>query len=913
MAESKESTQNLAQDDQVSPREPAPVAPLTLFEPLQPPRAIVQTTISDPPSSEEPQAVDLAASPVEPHASSTIEMAPLYVDPAKDSTAPNVSAETPQTTKQGRSWKDTAQKAAAVARQGALAFALVAAICIFLQQVNQHYPIKHWLFWMYAKIWGYCSLFILAVASSGHLVVNALGGKRLPLGERTTLSLASGTLVFFTALFICGLFGIYGRAFAIVFPIVLFLPGSVSLFRHARRSIHHLRGAMKRTTWRPSLLHWAIGAYGLMGVGMIYFAIMSPRNIAYDSYFYHLGIAQQYATDKGIRPFLEGWFPGAIPHLASVLYTWALLLPGLTLFERITCAAHVEFVLFLFTLVGVPVLVRKLVPKAPAGLSWAAFFLFPEILVYDSALSAAADHVNAFWAVPIFLMLLRSLRSLRPDSSTTWTAVRDMSLLSAFLSGALLTKYQGMYLVAFPLLAIVVVIFGNLGKVLIRRRDLFFSTFRKSVAGGVFATLVGLILTAPHWLKNWVWYGDPFFPYLNRYMLSSKWVPETGALFDGWNSMHNGWRPAEGTLLHKLAETAQAMVAFSFQPHDWIKFHGHIPIFGSLFTLSALMLLFLRNTRRIWIVFIATEIGIAVWYWTLHQDRYLQALVPWMVCVVAATLALLWQKHWTMKTLTCILVGVQIVWGGDAYFIPAHAMTGTSAAPVTVELLSQGMKGKYTERFAYGDRLFEIGRDPLLPDNAKVLLHEHEPRLGIWRPVVSDLPGIIFGHRFEMLPTPAAVDAQLRKYGVTHVITRFQQSRMNDSIGSDLQFFAFIEFDAKLLKKFTDWALYAMPTSPPTRTSNNVVAYLGCGAQYERGLHKLSSMTVRDRHGKRPPKIAAMTPAPLPGPGFAQFMAQADFAVTDAKCKPAAPTEATLGFVQIAVHDSETLWARPRR
>lgn len=362
----------------------------------------------------------------------------------------------------------------------------------------------------------------------------------------------------------------------------------------------------------------------------------------------------------------------------------------------------------------------------------------------------------------------------------------------------------------------------------------------------------------------------------------------------------------------RLLETAQGVATFAFKPHDWAKFHGQVPIFGMLFTLSVLVLPFLQKTKRIWTLVIATHIGIAVWYWTLHQDRYLQALLPWMAATVSATLICLWRAHWSAKPFAVALVGVQIIWGGDAYFIPAHAMTGNSASPITAELLSQGMKGKINERYGFGDRLFEIGRDSALPQDAHVLIHEHELRFGMWRPVISDQPGLAYAYRYDMLKDEVDVYNHMRQLEITHVITR-AKSHSVDSLGSDLEFFAFIKRDTKHVKDIVDWGLFSLAPTPPTRKLNNVVAYLGCGKQYGRGLHKVSSLSVRERQIKRPPQIAPMTPMPTQANEFVTFMAQADFLVTDNTCKPPPPADATTGFTQIATRgDNEVLWARNR-
>ncbi len=844
-----------------------------------------------------------------PHSvSPTIPAAPIDFDSARGSPTDEFAKPLGRT----RSWMATVGRIGVVARRGALVLVLMVAIYIFLRQVNEHYAIKHWLFWTYAKIWGYCTLFVLAVAGSGHLVTKTAGGKTLPFGERTVLSLGAGVIVFFLIMFGAGLLGIYGKIFSVVMPTVVFSISAVPLVRYVRRVVRHFRAARIRSTWRPSVWFLPILLFGAGGVGMIYFAILSPRNVAYDAHFYHLAIAQQYATEGAIRPFLDGWLPGTIPHLSSVLYTWTFLLPGLTMFDRVVCAAHIEFILFLFTLVSVPIFVRRLVPKARTSLSWAAFFLFPGIFVYDSGLSAAAEHIAAFWAIPVYLMMLRSLRSLDVWNSQGAFAARDFGFLSASLAAAILTKYQAIYVAAFPAMAIAATMVWILGRAFIRRENRRL-VLRTIFVGTSTALVVGLVLTSPHWLKNYIWYGDPFFPYLHRHFPAPKWTTtDIGVTFNLWNEQTKSWKP-QGPLLNQLRETAQAMATFSFQPHDWPKFHGKVPIFGSLFTLSALTLPFLQKTKRIWALFIATEVGIGIWFWTLHQDRYLQQLLPWMVGVVAATLILLWRSHWAIRVLAAALVGVQIIWGGDAYFIPAHAMTGTSAAPITSELLSMGLKGKHSERYAFGDRLFEIGRDPALPQHAKVLLHEWQTRLGLWRPVVSDFPGHMYAFRYEELSSPAEVDKRMRGLGITHIVTRAQISSSYDSLGSDLQFFAFIDQDVTLVKKFSDWSLYALRPTPTTRTSNNLVAYLGCDPQYERGLYTLSRLSVRDRlMAKKPARVTAMKPVPAQPQEFASFVAQVDYVVTSAKCKPAMAPEVTQDFNQIATRDGDLLWLRRR-
>ena len=93
--------------------------------------------------------------------------------------------------------------------------------------------------------------------------------------------------------------------------------------------------------------------------------VADPNNAAADSHWYHLPIAEHYVAEGAVRPFVEGWYQGALPHLASILYAWAFMRPWAGLFDHVELAAHLEFVLFLETLFCVAVLVRLM--SAPAA------------------------------------------------------------------------------------------------------------------------------------------------------------------------------------------------------------------------------------------------------------------------------------------------------------------------------------------------------------------------------------------------------------------------------------------------------------------------------------------------------------------------------------------------------------------
>ena len=219
-----------------------------------------------------------------------------------------------------------------------------------------------------------------------------------------------------------------------------------------------LRRAGPRMRRRPPA-PYAAYAFGLLGLTIVYLTIMVPENAAFDSLTYHLPIAEHFAAGGRVGKFVEGWVAGVIPHLASWLYTWPFTLRSVNLFGHVELAAHIEFALFVVTVFSISLLVEAVLRRRARG-AWAVIFLFPGLFLYDSSLSLAADHVLAFWAVPLALAVRRVLA--RP------TATGPAVLLGLMVAGAALTKYQAVSLV-FPALAVLAAVAS--GRELWRARE----------------------------------------------------------------------------------------------------------------------------------------------------------------------------------------------------------------------------------------------------------------------------------------------------------------------------------------------------------------------------------------------------------------------------------------------------------
>jgi hypothetical protein len=772
----------------------------------------------------------------------------------------------------GRGW--------AVVRGWSLAIALFGAAWVLLGIFGEHYPLKHWLLPRYLTCWLATAVFCLSAFSIGRLIVRLLTAGA-ELDGKGVVSFCTGVFVFFLAMFGVGLAGGLGWVAFILVPIALFLPGARGLYREVRTALSQ-RDELSFT--RGEALAFGAGAIALF---LVYLPTLVPEHTAYDSRWYHLALAEHYVAEGAIRRFPEGPVLATVPHLASVLYTWAFLLPGGELFDRIELAAHLEFACFLGTLAGIPPLVRHLVPGARARVAWVALFLFPAIFLYDASLVVAADHVAALFSVPAYLCMTWAWRELKPGACL---------LLAVQLCGLVMTKYTAGAVVVFPVLA-----------VFVRSLMLLWSSLRKRTAsrnwlyGPLVATLGGLLLSAPHWLKNLLWYGDPFYPVLHRHLEVRPWTPDGAQIFRVYQSQ--AWGPT-GTALDKLQGTLRALYDYSLAVYNWPYFHKTFPIVGSLFTFALVALPFLGKATRIWALVVGTHLSIAAWYLLAHHDRYLQPLVPWMAAGVAAMAIAAWRLGIPARVGVLALAGVQLVWGLEMPFWPVHQMTGKSGIGTANDFFGRTFALDFTSRTKPFEDFAPIGR--ALPEGSKVLLNREHVHLGIGVMTVTDAQRIQYGINYGRLGSSRALHELLKEYGVTHVAWMPQRVYGEDSLAGELVFHTYANLYLQDGRMFGSRRLAAVPKRKPRRERPEVFNY-GCDGYLMSGLYRLEDLHVLPlRMPDDPPATFPPPRVPL-GANAEELIARADRVVIDTRC-PGAPS--LHSFLQIATWGTKTLHAR---
>jgi hypothetical protein len=748
-----------------------------------------------------------------------------------------------------------------------------AGLSIAIWQLDGYYPIQKWLFWQYLEIWLVVAGWVLACLSAGHLILRRAFRLVLPLCEQVAFAFAIGVLTFVLGMFLIGLAHGLRPVTFVAWPVVMIAAGIVPLARFARRVARRIRWARRQPGLsRPSFANYALLLFGAGGVLALYLNALTPANVAYDSRWYHLGIAEHYAVTHAVGRFPEGWFGGAMPQLASLLYTWAFLFPGHALFTHIETAAHLEFVLIIATLAGIPLLVRRLVGGARVPMAWAAFFLFPGIFVYDSAPSLAADHVLAFWGVPLFLATLRFWRS--------WQR-QDAALVAAMAAGAALTKYQSLYM-------LVPIAIGLGARVLFlswRRRSLRAALPPLLILGGLFA-----LLTAPHFLKNFVWYGDPMYPLLNGVLNLRPWNPDA----DPVTTLQSGGFKPTGTFLKRLLDSTAAMATFGFKAHDWGAFHRDWPTYGFIFTLLLPFVVLLKQAWRLRALAAASLVGVFIWYWTFHQDRYLQSLTPWMASLVAAVVWRLWRAGLVARLSVVPLIALQIIWGGDHYFFPTHAMSGQHPLRRTMELIAGGFQGQFAERFQVSSDLGGAGKT--LPAGSRVLLHEQHLRLGTGVPVVTDARGTQGALSYRRVRSPRDMWQRLRALGVTHVMWPTSPIGL-ETYGDETSFYGFVRRYATPRGTFGGLAMAELGETPPPDEPFGAVALQGCQLSYRVPLSEVDTkIWVQNGQADTAQKV--------------ENQRGAEFIIIEAACGGQYP--AISGYDLVTSRNGWETWARQR-
>jgi hypothetical protein len=721
-------------------------------------------------------------------------------------------------------------------RIAALAVIAVSGVWIYAGYVDTTYPIRHWLAWPLLTLCGYTALLNLAYFSLGNLILRRfLGERELPLLESNVTSAALGVFAFTMLMYVAGAFGWYGPTFSILLPVAMIAVGAVDLRelwqQHRSAAIEPVAPTL------PTLLLWAFGAFL---TGILYLGLLTPDSLNYDATWSHLTVAQDYAREGRIVPFPADYNKN-VPQLASILHTWDFSVPGLSHPAlRWMLVLHQEFALLLWTLAGVSAAVRRM-SGARAGGAWAAFYLFPMIFVYDHNLGGAADHVAAFFTLPAMMAIVRLQEQL------SW---RRAAPLAAFMASGLLTKYQSTFWVV-PMLAYVGI--HLLWKAWSAYRV---GALRSALPGilqvGLVLALGVPLLTAPHFLKNWLFFRNPAYPFLQQVFTSTQPTVKDAAFLFTHTFTDLNWVP-KGTLFEKLKESVGLVLTFSFEPH--YSFTKNFPAFGSLFTLLLpAMLLVPRRAAKL--PYVVVSLGaLFLWGYVFHIDRNLQIFSPILIACTVAILHEVWRLGWAGRLAIAPVVIFQLIWGGDAYFYSSRDRIRSA-----IDLISSGYAGNAERRFdGFRSTYTTLGK--AMPKDATLLFHSAHPTLGIDRRVYFDWAGFQGLISYDRVRNQRDMYDLYKKLGITHILyIRGQMPAA--SIQEEITFQRLTEWMGAPIENVGGHHLWEIPASPPPAEPAYRVLTLGLYG-YGTGIFPIEQLSTNE-HIRPDRRVYARPPAPAP-------------------------------------------------
>jgi hypothetical protein len=707
------------------------------------------------------------------------------------------------------------------------------------QALDPYYPIKEWLVWRLAPIWGYALLFNLScVAFGAFLLRRLLGQRQLPALERLLQSMMLGLTAFVLGLYAVGFVGLFKPWMAVLLPLVFLVVGE----RDGRALLTELF-AWRASLPQPKRLERVLGGMAIaLGCAALFFLYLEALDISainFDATWYHFPIAQDYARVGRIIAF-PGENHRAFPHLTSLVHTWALLVPGLSkLPQHWMLSLHLEFTIVVWRIVASAALARWLLGGRDVRGLWAAFFLFPSVFVYDQQIGGSADHFLGFFAVPAVLAAAQAFKRF----DRRWCV-----LLGVALGGHMLVKYQAAYLIfGIGVATVVSVVVLGVRRLLSERRIALegdWPTYGALLKGAATIGVTLALVSAPHFAKNAVFYRNPVYPFASK-VFTSTFPPPVPGYYEEKST--KGVFLPQHSGLQRQAWALGRVFQYSLTTANR-NLTKHRPYMGALFSLLLPCALFVRGRRRVLFTAGITAMAFMLWANTAANDRYLLAFYDLCIGSALALMVKVWELGWSARVGLSPLVLLQLFWGGDAMLL-----YGKKQLDAGIDLITQGYSGSYEERFAAKSIQLELTK--ATPKNAVILSRNWKGLLGLNRLVLSDIQAnqdyVVYSH----LKDPRDFYDLLKARGITHLM--YPRGDRRPGRWNNTLLFAEIFRRGPSSKRIGKMQLNELPREAPPHSAPYLVL-VSSQREYPDGIYKLEQLDVDYRDP------AMFTPKPVP-------------------------------------------------
>jgi len=483
----------------------------------------------------------------------------------------------------------------------------------------------------------------------------------------------------------------------------------------------------------------------------------APPADSFDALLYHLAVPASWLRDGGVvTPLIlpHYWFP----ELVEGGFVWGLALGS----ETTAPLLHLSWGILTVGLVWL--WAQRAWGRATGWRAVAVLISMPSLPLL--AAWAYTDLALAYYCLGVLYLLWRTSAANR---GSAWV------LSGIFCGLAMGIKYTSFIL---PLVAL-----GWLAWC--QRRSL-----QRMLIPGAWFAAAALVVASPWYVRNWIWAGNPFYPFLLG-----------GRSWDPFLAVHYA-RSGTGVGIN-LSEILLLPFTLTLGQRDANFFDGRIgPLWLLLLPVVVWVLWSYRRSTERWALFLPALFGAAslgIWVVgvvntsSLWQSRLLYpALIP-----LASPAALAWEslgrldfRRFRVSFVVNVLVFLSIAAGllDFGLFVlvrnPLAAATGMTS------------RQAYFERFqpAYGDALTLVGQTP---EGSRVLFLFEPRSFGMSRFVQPDPINENLDHDFYLYHTPEAVLRSWQARGFTYVLYQHAGDTLTENLAESERLFSMLEVAAQ--------------------------------------------------------------------------------------------------------------------
>jgi hypothetical protein len=195
-----------------------------------------------------------------------------------------------------------------------------------------------------------------------------------------------------------------------------------------------------------------------------------------------------------------------------------------------------------------------------------------------------------------------------------------------------------------------------------------------------------------------------------------------------------------------------------------------------------------------------------------------------------------WELGWAARFGLVPLVGLQLIWGGDAMLF-----YGRKELESALDLIGQGYNGSYDDQ-RFPGRSAQQEVTAATPKNAVILARNYKGLLGLDRTVLSDIRGATYYTSYAGLKDARDFYDLLVSRGVTHLLYppgQRKPARWNNIVLFDELFTHYGENP----QRFGRLKLAALPKTAPPRVGKYLVLVSGL-REYPDGIYRVEQLDV---------------------------------------------------------------------